>query len=189
MNLRAPLLAVAALAAVATPARADESAWGEGVAVMSDTELNDHRGGFEVAGININFGATITTFVDGIPALTTTLTWTDAGAVIEDTVGNLPQTASSLTAGDLVGLGLDPTSDVTGIVIDDETGVTEIVHNVGDGTLQNIVINSASGLDITQAIDVSLELPGFEAIQADLIVERFGFRIMDDMSGVLFPGG
>jgi hypothetical protein len=185
------LLATVAFAALATPAWADDNVWGEGVEIMSDADMNDHRGGFEVAGINVNFGATITTFVDGIPALTTTLTWTDAGAVIEDTVGSLPQNATSLTAGQLIGIGIDPTSDAAGIIIDDETGATEIVHNVSDGTLQNIIINTASGLDITQAIDVNLELPGFEMVQADLIVERFGIRLADDLQSVIFydPGG
>ena len=191
MRLRDTLLAAVAFAALASPAWADQSGWGEGVEVMSDAELADHRGGFEVAGINVNFAATITTFVDGIPALTTTLTWTDAGAIIEDTMGSLPQTATALTPDQLGALGLDPTGQAVGVVIDDETGVTEIVHNVSDGTLQNIIINTASGLDISQSIDVSLELPGFELVQADLIVERFGIRLADDLQGVVFydPGG
>jgi hypothetical protein len=189
MMLRAALLATLALAAFAAPAWADASAWGDGVEVMSEADLDSHRGGFEVQGINVNFGATVTTFVDGTPALTTTLTWTNAGAIIEDTVGELGQNAASLTPDQLTALGAG--SQASGVVISDASGVTEIVHNVTDGALQNIIINSASGRDILQAIDVNLQLPGFDAVQAGLIVEHFGIHVADDLQGVAFydPGG
>lgn len=184
------LLTACAFAALASPALADESVWGAGVEVMDAADMEAHRGGFMVNGIDINFGAVITTYVNGVPALTTQLTWTDAGSVIEETVGHIGQSINSLTPDQLAALGIDSTGHPGGIVIDDSSGVTEIVHNVMDGALQNIIINSATGRDITQEIDVSLELPGFDMVQADLLVERFGFQITDDMRGVMFgaPG-
>ena len=190
MTLRAALLSAAAFAALPGVAWANGGAWGDGVELMTDAEMAEHRGGFEIQGINVNFGATVTTIVDGVPALTTTLTWTDAGPVIQETMGNLGA-ATSLTPDQLEALGLDPAGGAASVVINDETGVTEIVHNVGDGALQNIIINSASGHAITQAIDVSLELPGFELVQADFVVERFGIRLTDDLNSVVFydPGG
>jgi hypothetical protein len=191
MNKFVPaLFCAAALTALPATAAADENSWGADIEVMDEAELDNHRGGFEIAGIDVNFGAVVTTLVDGAPVLSTQLTWTDAGAIIEQTVGELGQDAASLSGDQLGALGLDPDRTAGGIVIVDDTGVTEIVHNVTEGALQNIVINSASGQDIAQQIDVSLELPGFELVQADLILERFGMRLIDDMHGIMFsdPG-
>ncbi|MBC7768717.1 MAG: hypothetical protein H7124_08010 [Phycisphaerales bacterium] len=189
--LRIALLSAAAFGALASPALADESGWGEDIEVMAEDEMAAERGGFEINGVEINFGAVVTTFVNGVPALTTQLTWTDAGTFIEETVGDIGQNIGDMTPDELSALGLSGLEGGGGVVISDEDGVTALVHNVTEGALQNIIINSATGRDLTQEIDVTLELPGFEMIQSQLIVEHFGFQISDDLLGIMFydPGG
>lgn len=194
MRRRSRLLYAAAAAAFALPALtgqawAQDAGWGEGVEIMDDADLAGHRGGFEINGIEINFGAVITTYVNGVPALTTQLTWTDVGAMIQQTVGAIGESIEEMTPDQLEALGIDASAN--GVVIADENGVTTLVHNVTEGVLQNIIINNASGRDLSQEIDVTLELPGFEAMQASLLVESFGIHLMDDMRGVMFydPGG
>lgn len=189
MRARFALLTAAALIAFASPAWADESAWGNDVEVMSEDDLDAHRGGFEIAGLNINFGAVVTTYVNGVPALATTLTWTDVGAFVDQTVGQVGTNLSDMTDDELAALGLEGLSGAGGVVIEDEAGVTALVHNVTEGSLQNIIINSATGRDLSQDIDVTLELPGFDLMQGALLVESFGIQIHDDMSGFLFGGG
>ncbi len=188
---RLALFSAVAFAALASPAWANENAWGEGVEVMDDADLADHRGGLDIGGIEINFGAVVTTYVNGVPALTTTLTWTDLGTFIEETVGDIGQNINDMTPAELEALGLGGLENGGGIVITDADGVTALVHNVTEGTLQNIIINSATGRDLSQEIDVTLELPGFTLIQDQLILERFGFQLTDDMRGIMFtsPGG
>lgn len=190
MRLRAALLSAAAFAALATPAWAD-AGWGDGVEVMSDADMSEHRGGFEIAGLDINFGAVVTTFSNGIPVLTTTLTWTDAGAIVDQTVGEIGQSIDDLTPDQITALGLDGLTGAGGVIIEDENGVTALVHNITEGALQNIIINNAAGRDLRQEIDVTLELPGFEAMQGALTTDLFGIHITDDMRGVMFydPGG
>lgn len=189
-KLRATLLSAVAFAALSTPAWAD-SGWGEGVEVMAEDELEAHRGGFEIAGLDINFGAVVTTFSNGVPVLTTTLTWTDAGAIIDQTVGNIGQSIDQLTGDQLTALGLEDLDGLGGVVIEDEDGVTALVHNITEGALQNIIINSATGRDLRQEIDVTLEIPGFDLMQDSLRTELFGFQITDDLRGIMFydPGG
>ena len=189
MSARTLLLSGIFLAALAAPAWAEDG-WSEGVEVMNVDDLEEHRGGFEIGGFTINFGATITTLVNGVPALTTTLTWTDVGAFVEETVGNIGQNINTMTQEQLADLGLDGLENAGGVVIDDETGVTALVHNVTEGSLQNIIINNATGRDLAQDIDVTLTLPGFELIQNALVVETFGIRVTDDMNVFLAnPGG
>ena len=48
-----------------------------------------------------------------------------------------------------------------------------------------IIINNATGRDLSQQIDVTLTLPGFELIQESLAVERFGLRLTDDLNAFL----
>jgi hypothetical protein len=189
MSTRALLLSGVFFAALAAPAWADDG-WGEDIEVMDVEELDVHRGGFMVAGINFNFGATITTLVNGVPALTTSLTWTDVGAFVEETIGEVGENINTLTDEQRVELGIDGLENAGGVIIADEAGVTALVHNVTEGSLQNIIINNATGRDLTQEIDVTVTLPGFELIQDALQVEVFGMHVSGDLSPFLTdPGG
>jgi hypothetical protein len=188
--VRAALLAVVFFAACAAPAWADDGGWGDGVEVMSDEDMDAHRGGFEIAGLEINFGATITTLVNGTPALTTTLTWTDVGAVVEETIGAIGQDIGAMSDAQRGALGIDGLENAGGVVIADEAGVTALVHNVTEGALQSIIVNNATGRDLTQDIDVTLTLPGFELIQDALAIESLGIQIDADLPDFLYdPGG
>jgi hypothetical protein len=60
---------------------ADDSR-GEDVQLTSLEEMEAHDG---------KFGATVTTLANGIPALTTTPTWTDVGAIVDESIGKLSQ--------------------------------------------------------------------------------------------------
>lgn len=187
--MRALLLTGLFLAALSTPAFADDG-WGQEVEVMSADDLEAHRGGFSIGNLNFNFGATVTTFVNGVPALVTNLTWTELGAFVDRTAGQVGRNISDMTPEQLNAMGLNGLSGLGGVVIEDEAGVTALVHNVTDGSLQNIIINNANGRDLAQQIDVTLTLPGFEMIQNELATEIFGMHLNDDLRPFLAaPGG
>lgn len=189
MTIRTLLLSGVFLAALSTPAFADEG-WGQDVEVMSADDMDAHRGGFEIGRLNFNFGATVTTLVNGVPALVTNLTWTDVGAFVNRTVGQVGRNISDMTPEQLNAMGLNGLNGLGGVVIEDEAGVTALVHNVTDGSLQNIIINNATGRDLAQQIDVTLTLPGFELIQSELTTEIFGMHLNDDLRPFLVsPGG
>lgn len=185
--MRTLVLSGVFMALLAAPACADDG-WGDDVEVMSVEDLDAHRGGFEIGDLNVNFGATVTTLVNGVPALVTTLTWTDVGAFVEQTVGNVGQSIANMSPEQLTALGLNGLGNAGGVVIDDESGVTALVHNITDGSLQNIIINNATGRDLAQQVDVTLTLPGFEFVQDTLVVEMFGIHLNDDLRG-FDPGG
>jgi hypothetical protein len=164
--LRTFLFTACAVAALtASAANASEAAWGDDVEVMDDAEMDDLRGGFDVGGIEIGFGAVVTSTLNGAPVMTTQLTVTDTGSVVEQTMNDIGESLSSLTPEQLSALGIAALAGLDGVVVNGETGATVFVHNVGNGTLQNILVNTASGQDIRQDIDVTLTLPGFESIQ------------------------
>lgn len=181
--LLSSIVSAAAIALTCAPAHADD-AWGDDIEVMLDEEMDAQRGGFRIGGFEFNFGAVITSTIDGVPVLTTTITWSDAGAIIQRTLAGLGQSLDDLTPEQRSALGLDGLEGAGGIVIDGTDGVTALVHNVADGSLQNIIVNTATGRDIAQDIDIQLELPNFEFMQQELTTERFGIRIGDDLNTV-----
>jgi hypothetical protein len=182
------LVSAAALFAACAPAHAQDG-WGDGIEVMGDEEMTDLRGGIAVGGIEFGLGATITSTVNGAPVLTTTFTWTDAGAVMEQVLSGVGKDIKELTPEQQDALGLGGLEGAGGVVIEDEDGVTAFVHNVTDGALQNIIVNTATGRELGQEVDVTLTLPGFEYVQSELLRERFGLRIADDFSSVIIGPG
>lgn len=178
------LFMACAYAAFATPAHAATEDAFDGIEVIDDAEMDDLRGGFNVGGIEIGFGAIVTSTLNGVPVMTTQLNVTDTGTVVQQTMNNVGQNLASLTPEQLAALGLSAFAGLNGIVVNSESGITAFVHNVTNGSLQNILVNTATGQDIEQNIDVTLTLPGFEYIQQQLALEHFGMRISDDLQAV-----
>ena len=50
-------------------------------------------------------------------------------------------------------------------------GQTMLIHRVENG-LQNILVNTASNLDIVQQVDASIELGGYDAFHDSIISNR-----------------
>ena len=181
---RTLLFTACALAALSAPAYASADDRGDDIAVMDDAEMDNLRGGFRIGGIEIGFGAVVTSTLNGVPVMTTQLTVTDAGSIVEQTMNTAGQTLGSLTTEQLAALGLAAFAGMEGVVIDAEGGFTAFVHNMTDGTVQNILVNTANGQDIEQDVDITLTLPGFEAIQSDFAMARFGMQISDDLQSI-----
>ena len=184
--MRRQLLAFVAMTAllvsVAAPADAGgEDAWA-GLEVMDDSEMSDMRGGLRVApGLDVEFGAVITTYANDDPVLQTHLTWTDTGAMVDQTYGSLGTPIESLPSSALAILGIEGMQGAGGVVILDSDGVTALMHNVTNGALQNIIINNANGRDLRQEIDVTLALPNFEAVQERYSLQRLGLILNEGL--------
>jgi hypothetical protein len=181
---RTLILTACAFAALGAPAFAETSAPDDGIEIIGDAEMDDLRGGFDLFGIEIGFGAVVTSTLNGVPVLTTQLTLTDTGSIISQTLSTVGQNLDSLTPEQLAALGVTGLDGMNGVVIDSESGITAFVHNVTNGTLQNIIVNTATGQEIGQSIDVTLTLPGFEYIQNQLMLEQFGMQLSDDLQSV-----
>ena len=165
------MMAACALIAAHGPALPQEAVLDD-LTPIANEELADLRGGLLFAGgIAFDFGATVRTTIDGQPALETRLTWTPDGVVIEDL---------SVLAG-----GPIPEFNGFGLTLADATGTTLVGHRFLDGELQGFIINTGDNRNIRQEMDITLTLPGFEAIQRDMITDRLGFRITADMADSL----
>lgn len=175
-------LSAALLATPAAHAAAPADIWAD-ADVLSDEDMADLRGGIRLPnGVDVGLGAVVTTYSNGVPILATQLTWTDAGAVVDQTISNAGQDIRALSPEALAALGINPSSGAGGVVIADANGVTALVHNVTDGALQNILINNANGRDIRQDVNVTLTLPNFEAMQSAILLQQIGLRLDADLA-------
>lgn len=166
------ILAACSLLILAPSAAHPQEAVLEGLTPLAADELADLRGGLLFAdGVAFDFGATVRTTINGQPTLETRLTWTPEGVVVED-----------LSA--LAGAAI-PEFDGFGLRITDGTGTTLVGHRLLAGELQGFIINTGDNRDIRQDMDITLNLPGFEAVQRDMLTEKLGFRINMDVADSL----
>lgn len=159
MSARAtPIHVTAALAALVLCA--GNAARAELPAPVSDTELDHMRGGYLGAdGLQFNFGALMTTMVNGQLAFQTQVTFTPAGPQVAQTVGTNVVQGASAANGTINGLNLQGFSPQEVALLNN--GATALVQKVTGGNVQNIVINSASNQNIQQSTQLQLQLPNF----------------------------
>jgi len=131
---------------------------------LSDQELAQQRGGIMTPlGLDIGFGATVRTYVDGQLALETRLTWTADGPVTQTTAGAASADAAGAWTATLPGIG----------------GDTRILHDLADGHVANVVVNTASNRDIRQDTSVTLTLPQLPQLQRQFGAERIASSLQN----------
>lgn len=175
-------LAICALCAgslIAPPAIAEENETEDLAILLPAEELDELRGGFVVSGMTVHFGADIRTYVDGELLLQTVLNWGPNGAetVQSAAAGLTPVDVASLENGVLSNGNIRmQVGDTPVYLIND--GQTAIVHETTNG-VQNMLVNTAVGLEAVQEVDASLTLSGYESFNADLLMDRLGSSLND----------
>jgi hypothetical protein len=177
-SLRLVLLAAALAMAPLATAHADAF---DDVAVASESELAEARGGFVTAdGVSFDLGAVITTYQDGQLALMSQLTWTPQGPVVTHSAADAYSVAAQAAA-DRVAQG--------GIAVTDASGATSILHDISGASLRSLLVTSASDTAFLQDIQVTITLPGFEAMQAGFALDRLGLQLGAEINAALGGGG
>lgn len=151
---------------------------------LDDEALDGMRGGFIVAGgVEIGLGAVVRTLVDGQLALESTVTWTAGGPqVTRAPAGG----AVAADAASLHEAALNKGLNLGAIARQDDVfflggGGTAVVHRIDERSLQNLVVNVENNLSIRQEMEVTLTLPGYDAVQREIIGGLTGLQIGRDM--------
>ena len=133
-------------------------------APIPDSELDDMRGGFLVAdGLQFNFGALMSTTVNGQLAFQTQVTFTPTGPQVTQTVGPNAVLGSAVATGTINGLNLQGFNPKDVALLNN--GATALVQKITGGAVQNIVLNAADNQNIQQSTQLQLQLPGFAQTQ------------------------
>lgn len=169
MARRLLMLAFApALLAASEPAADDPLATAP---VLADAVLDQQRGGFIFQGMRISFGADIRSYVNDELALRTVVSWTPDGSSIERFV------SSALTAVDAAQIqgGILTSGGIRMRVGEDSVflannGQTALVHDAN--AMQNVLINTASNVTLSQQVDATLDVSGYQGFRDALATTR-----------------
>jgi hypothetical protein len=137
------------------------------VAPLSMADLDAQRGGFMTPlGFEVDFGAVITSTVDGALAMRTEFNWTDNGVTKTVTT---PEGALGLDAGPAGGINFGSNiANLTGVVVPGDPskggGATAIVQGFDLSGLSTAIINTASQREVRTDTQLNLQLP---AVQLD----------------------
>jgi hypothetical protein len=182
--LFAALLLSFAPAAVPGVAAADDgpnTALVENVAfsLLTDEELASERGGLKLpTGLEVGFGASVRTFVDGSLVLETSLVWTDQGAVQNQSPSPVGPGGQGVTLS-------GGAENLPGVIVPGDGGSTAVLHELDAERIANIVVNTASNRDIRQEVRVDLTIPELSQFQQSAIQERANTQMFDAVNAAL----
>ncbi|WP_312164095.1 hypothetical protein [Phenylobacterium sp.] len=148
-------------------------------APLTDEELAAERGGLKLpTGLEVGFGASVRTFVDGALVLETRLVWTDQGAVQS-------QSPSAIGPGGQ-GVTLSGAAEsLPGLVVPGDGGSTAVLHELNAERIANIVVNTASNRDIRQEVQIDLAIPELTQFQQSALQERANIQMLDAANSAL----
>jgi hypothetical protein len=152
---------------------------------VGNAELDELRGGFRVAGMDVSLGADIRTYLNGELVLHTLVDWSDVGRTQTQFVSDVltPSAARLVQASALGGGELSMTIGGSTVFLAND-GKTAFAHRTEDG-LQNVLINTADNQNITQTVDATVTLGGYESFNSDLISNRLADNIASTLGGVM----
>lgn len=144
---------------------------------VGDAELAEQRGGFRIGSLEIQLGADIRSYAGGRLMMQTSLSWTDTATSVQHAfpVDASSDIASGLAAGLLAGSGVTFSLGAQKVAYANG-GQTAFVQRT-DGTIQNIVVNTASNVDLRQQVDVQLDIRGFTPFRNDVLAARIGSAV------------
>lgn len=170
-----PLFVALCFVALCGPAVAQEGV------LLNEFELKDQVGGLRTpSGIEFGFGAVVNTYVDGKLELQSQLTFTDHGAIKTDTAG-MP--------GNGAGSGITVTGGLPGIFLPADSGGTVVLHDLGDGRIGSVVLNTADNRDIRQETILNLNIPDLQNFQKDVAGQVFSANLQDAVQRALVNAG
>lgn len=148
---------------------------------LTDPELADQRGALRLpGGMEIGFGASVRTFVDGALVLESNLVWTDQGAMRTEAAPSLDGQGQ----GGQVTLS-DASAQILGKALAGDGGSTVVLHELDAARIANVVVNTASNRDIRQEVQIDLAIPELSRFQQSAIQERANLRMMDSVAAAL----
>jgi len=154
----------------------------DGSPIVSRADLRAMRGGLAIAGMNIQFGATINTLVNGTLAAQTVLTLNDDGTMAEQTSFLNGAVVTPISGAQLAGLTngkVDPAAlkGAQGFTVNDVPGLSAALSNITLQHADNVVINTTPGVDIQQLVNMQLTIQNFGQISSALHATALAGRI------------
>ncbi|WP_148252379.1 hypothetical protein [Aidingimonas lacisalsi] len=145
--------------------------------VIDASELEGMRGGFNIAGLDVDFGARLRTQIDNI-RYETVLSITQAGtSVVSETLNDMGFQAnqqlirvgqgsgSSLENVLPANVALPGLNEFSGVTLNDPKGFSAALHNVTRDAIMSSVVSNASDRDIRQYMNLDVKLNNVNSLR------------------------
>ncbi len=145
---------------------------------IAEAELAELRGGFQLAGLDMSFGATLQTLVDNV-RMDTVFVISGAGTeVVSQTIsqhdfidGQVVSQVGQGSGNTIMelspnGINLAGMKGFSGMVVNDSKGFTSVFHSVTKNAILGSVVSDASERDIQQQLDIGVQLNNLPALRA-----------------------
>ncbi|UYG07764.1 hypothetical protein [Halomonas sp. M4R1S46] len=160
--------------------------------VIPEDRLATLRGGFNLGGMELDFGAKLTTLINNTVRYETEVAFRNTGMeVLSQTLSNagssaVTQVGSGSTAGSSVGggrLDLSGLTDFSGIVIDGPAGIgsTAVLHSITRQAIVSTLATTASGQSIQNRIDIGVYVNNIGELKA----AQQKARILHSLQGIV----
>lgn len=158
--------------------------------VIAENELDQMRAGFNIGGLDVDFGARLQTMIDSSIELVSVMNFTKAGVdLVSQTLRDSslsatqvgPGTGLSVTDVTPSGIELSGLANFSGVTLNDTKGFTAALHNITRNAIVSGVVSNASGRDIQQQINIDVRLNNIGALRA----AKQRASIVDSLSGIL----
>ncbi len=158
--------------------------------VIEEATLETLRGGFRIGGMELAFGAELTTLIDNQIQLVSLVNITATGVdlvsrTLSDPTGQAtlvgPGTGVRIT--DLTPNGVDLTglAGFSGVTLEDSRGFTAALHQVTNQAILSGVVTNASGAAIDQRVEIQVHVGNIGRLQ----MARQRQAIVDTFPGLL----
>jgi hypothetical protein len=162
----------------------------DAIPTVSPDLLADLRGGLRVGSLDVDFAANVRTFVNGALVLESTTNLTPGGTTASQP--NMPTTSiDSKTLSFVSGLGggqsnalpanLAGLAGQGGVVVEDPSGVTGVLHNLTREQILGVVFTTASNQQIRQELNVQVTIANFGRFQEAARSALLGGRLLGSL--------
>lgn len=158
--------------------------------VIAENELDQMRAGFNIGGLDVDFGARLQTMIDNSIELVSVVNFSKAGMdLVSQTLTDPsrsarqvgPGTPLSITDMTPGGVDLSGLAGFSGVTLNDHKGFTAALHNITRNAIVSGVVSNASGRAIQQQINIDVRLNNIGALRA----AKQRASIVNSFSGIL----